>query len=464
MYNFVTKLKLNIFSIIDYTMTSIQSLFDETEIGEDEISSLSNKIDEIMPMPKEITVPAPKFNPATNILELSGRLKYEKETLFTDNKIFGPIIPTTTTMEGYLTHVQFHESNLIRLLRTTDKIVNIRCNWEDLKHPNYKEYKKLKLSNRGRKKKPKVESKKYSNTADFSHFDEFHSQITFNVLPKWVNVSQSSESIVIPNYKYKIFRNGKIQLPGAHPKHTDDILYCIDEIIKLLNETMHQSQNVITVTNLNPVMKNYKFTVNIPDNYILDLLVLKKLLMSDKINNLPNKFINKTNIMQPMLHIIQYSRQTTKLSIKFLTPLLKRGNKQTLVNIFPSGKINILGALDFIYTDDICRYLHHVFANNYNSIVVEKGIPDEKKIIPAINKNSINLINNIKVVNIYDIIKSCEERFDDSIVKILNHNTLTNDLDDLDDLDDINDLDNIYDIDDLDDLDDLDNDLADELE
>ena len=72
----------------------------------------------------------------------------------------------------------------------------------------------------------------------------------------------------------------------------------------------------------------------------------------------------------PKIFSIKYSRQETKLSINYLTPIAKKPKKNTKVNIFRRGKINILGAFEAAATSRICEQLHMLFETHYSSLVV----------------------------------------------------------------------------------------------
>src|SRR5690606_36423512 len=133
--------------------------------------------------------------------------------------------------------------------------------------------------------------------------------------------------------KFKIFRTGEIQLPGVKPHLIQDVVIRSQCIAKMMDLYLAPRAKV-TLKRINPVMKNYKFTVKLPLGALIDLTTLKRSL----------KQIQPVNA--PKIFDVKYTREDTKLSIKFNTPVHKKAKKCTRVNIFMRGKVNILGASD----------------------------------------------------------------------------------------------------------------------
>lgn len=206
-----------------------------------------------------------------------------------------------------------------------------------------------------------------------------------------------------PVYKFKIFRTGTIQLPGVRPDIIDDVMACTNILVRSLNEVLHP--NVTDPTKLThliymmPVMKNYKFRTipRVDTEYVwkgnkmvpvqreyplIDLGHLKALLK--KYHSFVTPTINEYGVeipppepdwgdqappAAPAIFDIKYTREDTKLSIKFATPIHSKAKKRTRVNIFMSGKINILGAFDDAATDAIVQYLDWIFRLNQDLFV-----------------------------------------------------------------------------------------------
>ena len=96
---------------------------------------------------------------------------YEKKitalSSYVKKKILAPLQPSTLTAQGIMSGVHFDERNLIEILPIpTDNILMIGCNYGELFNPTYIPIVKTKVSGRGRKPKPKKESKHLKEVMD----------------------------------------------------------------------------------------------------------------------------------------------------------------------------------------------------------------------------------------------------------------------------------------------------------
>lgn len=325
------------------------------------------------PVARQELVEIIEFDEKNNVLNSEVRESFKNENIYDETWIFTKPISTTNTVEGYLSNVSFHERDLIPELIPDENIVIYRCNYGKHIYPGYTEPVKVKKTNRGRKKKEKKKKlrKKQGNGNDFS------SQTTFIVRSRteklnWVeNIGKVRYGAKV--YKFKIFRTGKIQLPGVHPHSIEDVIECTKDVVGSLNFYLHpgeQNHTKLTrIININPVMKNYKFVIKMPEGHIIDQNVLKKIIAAEQIAQWrPKTQITKPE--HPPIFMIKYTRQDTKLSIKFTTPIFKKPKKKTRVNIFMRGKINILGGFDAGVSRQICEYLHWLIECNYDKIIV----------------------------------------------------------------------------------------------
>lgn len=326
------------------------------------------KTTEVVPMsilPRAVVTPAPipqavPIVPAVdlyNVLDPRYREEFRTEVVFGPTDLFSRPINTTNTMEGIITNVSFHERDLIEELIPDNDFVMYRCNYGKLAMDDYEEPVKERKTNRGRKKKDKTKKPRKKQGAG----TDFNSQVTF--------VARSSYADKV--YKFKVFRTGKIQLPGVHQSMIEDVVNCTKKVARVLNFHLHPGNPKSTIVNLSPVMKNYKFLIHIPCNHILDLDVLKDILGKDR-----GEVITATNEERPEcppIFMIKYTRQDTKLSIKFSTPLPTKPKKKTRINIFMRGKVNILGGFDTIIARQICTYLHWIIKKNYSAVIVSEG-------------------------------------------------------------------------------------------
>jgi hypothetical protein len=210
------------------------------------------------------------------------------------------------------------------------------------------------MGKRGKKRKSKTKKQRKKQGDGTA----FNSQITF------VARSTEVDGVKYKDYKFKVFRTGYLELPGAHPSAIDDIQKCIGRIVELMNFYLHPGEadagQLIAIRNINPVMKNYKFIVKMPENAILDLAKLRDYITSEI----------EVFVGGPRIFSIKYTRQETKLSVKFSTPSKTDPYKRMRVNIYLRGKVNILGAYTAKDTKRVCRFLHYIFATYQRELFV----------------------------------------------------------------------------------------------
>jgi len=360
---------------------------DATDNYDINLKLITDQIRDIKPPRKAaktraITVEVADFDSDNNILNPAVCDEFKNGSIFNESDIFTHPVSTTNTMGGYISNVSFHEEELISEVMPDDHVVVYRCNYGIARHEGYTEPTKIKKTNRGRKKKERKRKarKKQGNGT------EFNSQITFVFRAalahdKLVDLS-SIAGDTSKVYKFKVFRTGKIQLPGVHQYQTDDVIFCAKKIATILNFHLHPGESdpakVSHVININPVMKNYKFVIKVPSRHIIDLGRLKTILFNERA---------KENCEFPPIFMIKYTRQDTKLSVKFTTPIYKKPKKKTRINIFMRGKVNILGAFDSKVTTQICMYLHGIFEDHFGELMVPIGVPDMSSKIEPWSEN-----------------------------------------------------------------------------
>jgi hypothetical protein len=359
-------------------------------IDTDYDAGMQNAIDELEALDVPVNAPLRRemievyeFDPKHNVMNLAIREEFKTEKIFNETEIFTEPVSTTNTMEGYLSNVQFHEEELIGEFEPDVDIVIYRCNYGKLKYAGYTEPVKQRTTNRGRKKKIKKKKlrKKQGEGGDFN------SQITFVARSQLTPVPVNG---IIPLntrvYKFKVFRTGKLQLPGVHQHLIDDVINCTKTIVGVLNQHLHAGELnpalLTNIININPVMKNYKFTVKLPAGHIIDLEALRKIMTTHRAAQFRNDLLGAPE--HPKMFRITYTRQDTKLSVKFITPIHRKPKKMTRVNIFMRGKINILGAFEAATTRQICEFLHWLF-ETCPEIIVPEGV--QKVVLPPLIDN-----------------------------------------------------------------------------
>lgn len=336
--------------------SALDNILDILDNGTNEaIEEILNVHPEVIEIPvAPIMVEIYPFCEASNVANDEIRAQFAVEQVYQETPLFTQPVPTTITIEGFISNLNFLEQDLIAEIEPDEDIVRMRCNYGDKVYAGYTIPVVTKKSNRGRKKNPAKERKRRKQGTG----ECFNSQITF-VMP-----STNTEIIngVVPSsadvYQFKIFRTGKIQLPGLKiTANIDDVMLLVKKIVKFFDFHFNACNTDITkscrLINLNTVMKNYKFKIKVPPGHIINLRALSTILMSAP----------KTGSHPPVFGI-KWSRQETKLSVKFSTPLPDDPIKRILFNIFPSGKVNILGGHVAAVTSQICEFLDEIFAKH----------------------------------------------------------------------------------------------------
>ncbi len=384
--------------------------FDDLEKLTEDIQAVTEETVEIEIVEKELPTELEKFILENNILKNDVMDKMIQKLDITENDVFTIPQPTTITLGGLLSNVSFHEEDLIKIMEPNEDAVVIECNYGRKIHASYNPPEPKKKSNRGRRKK---EKKKRARKVQGSG-SCFSSQLSV-----FVRTGYKTDDDNDPVYKFKIFRTGDIQLPGAEPELLEDIIDKAQCVVKLFRKYLNNDQ--IELLNLCPSMKNYKFEAIIPDNKLIDILLLRNILLilqaydanmdmstiekqreimphdflCYEYDNLP--FIDPNILPEhPIIYDIKYTKEDTKLYIRFLTPITNDPEKLTKVNIFMKKKINFLGAFDEKVTEQIYNYLKAIFTHFREYIISGiKESPEDYMLIemydnllPPIDTNS----------------------------------------------------------------------------
>jgi hypothetical protein len=360
------------------------------------MDAVTNEIRNINPpVITEVRSTSNAYDDTNNILNWDVREQFKNECSTRSLPLFGVLKPTTNTIEGYLSNVQFHERELIKDVVPDSSIVQYRCNYGKVTHEGYTELVKTRTTNRGRKKKPKRKKRRKVQ----GNGTDFNSQITCIVLSTLAPPPSPDGHIVVGAkvHKIKVFRTGKLQLPGVHQSTIDDAIACTKQIVHIMNRYLHAGETDPSkhteLINMNPVMKNYKFVVNLPSKHIIDLNTLREILILER--------STRSSAIQlsphPVIFTIRYTRQETKLSIKMITPIPGNVLKKTRINIFMRGKVNILGAFHFHVTMQIYEYLHYLFDTHFRELIVPEGTlnatPYDQMIMSAICTENIEQLS-----------------------------------------------------------------------
>jgi hypothetical protein len=244
------------------------------------------------------------------------------------NCIFTPLISTTLTAQGKLSGVEFHEEDLFTVFKLSGRIQRFKCNFGDKCSPDYVEKKKkIKTSNRGRKKKEKL----FNTRVNQGSGDCFSSQGTIYV--KSIPPVDLDPTFVDKTYLIKTFRNGALAVPGGLKIDLSDVNDAINTIIPELSSSLGSE---VRLVELFSTMRNYKFKL-FDDRLRSNIFKLNNIFI--KANNLKKPYM--ANVSQIKYNIERYPG----LTIKFNTPIARNEKKKTTIKLFYSGKVNIDGAI-----------------------------------------------------------------------------------------------------------------------
>ena len=123
---------------------------------------------------------------------------------------------------------EIHEKEVVMYCAPTEEIPFIGCNFEERAHTTYVPPKKKK-SNRGRKpEEPKKKQRQVQGSGKF-----MNSQASFYVIQEEYKTRDNP-------YKIKVFRNGKIQVPGVIKKDASDGWKAVEKVRKLMSDAIGQ--------------------------------------------------------------------------------------------------------------------------------------------------------------------------------------------------------------------------------
>lgn len=261
-------------------------------------------------------------------------------TAYAGARILDPINSSTITVGGRFTNIALHEKNDIAKFQPDGSIVVIGSNFGEAVLDGFKmPEKKVKTTKRGRKPKPKEPKKRVQGSGKY-----FNSQITFIV---------RSTVTATKLYKFKVFRNGKFQVPGVLTKDLSDI----DIPLTTLRDYFRKTFTRVDIDIIDKVvqMRNCK-TIISDDNLSFNTGGLGALIEKRKTEDI------KMNIYSAEYKTAQNS---SKITVKFLRPTADNPLKTTTLKILRQ-KIDFEGAVGFDDISDIYWWLNDLIIMNYN--------------------------------------------------------------------------------------------------
>lgn len=283
---------------------------------------------------------------ATKKYEIDYKIENKVVTNMTNIDIkFNDLTLTMITIEGRLSNIYFEKETIVDHIELDGNIVKIGTNYNEKKSDKYDEITaKPKKNNRGRKPKPKEESKRKKQGTE----KYFHSQVTFTFH------NQSKNKI----YHFKLFVNGSFQIPFITDEDINDIITKPEllELIEYLNKRSIfniDKEKPIDLLYLMSILNNYKneisFTNTINNSnvkFCLDLMRFKNVLDIYK--------ANEEHFKYQLVSVMYNPEKFTGLILVFLTPkiledhilankIIRKTKKiqKTTIIVFGSCKVNI---------------------------------------------------------------------------------------------------------------------------
>lgn len=327
------------------------------------------------------------------------------EEMGVESQLFSRLTPSVLTAQGHFSHVKFNEEELGGTLTLNGgNILFIGCNFMELENPNPSVPRKVptaKNSKRGRKKKVKKTSRKVQGSGRY-----FNSQITSEIY------NPANHNI----YKIKLFRTGKLQVPGVRCEKMSDLTPPLLDLTKYLRKEFADDR--IHVVGLSAVMRNYTcHLVNLDHKIFLN--TLHRVLISAKkgriwddsmwtiMSVIPDhrevmKYTSGLDwlsevkdVLHPVFHgsenlldeyldghnpigmaeILCNCERYPGLLVKFNRPVPWDPNKKTTIRVRRSGRINFDGCNSRRDAIELYHWLHNVFKNN-PSVIYDPGDPE----------------------------------------------------------------------------------------
>lgn len=262
---------------------------------------------------------------------------------------------TTVTLGGYISGVTLMEKTDTDILEPTYQIPHIKSNFGEKTHSSIIPKDSYRKSNRGRKSKEKrvTKSKQGNGTS-------LNSQISF-----------SKRSMKYGQYhkltKFKIFRDGRLQVSGAKYERMEEILDMINDLIEYIKTTRIAKDHAY-LQRLHATMENYKFSIRLERTESVDLTRLKSAILTKSVDyDWKNGGMNN-----PIsLLYVNYTQTQAMLCIKFDAPEIPKKKKMITVKVSVAGKINILGGLGINYIKSISLFLNAVMEDYHANIIVK---------------------------------------------------------------------------------------------
>jgi len=260
-------------------------------------------------------------------MDIFGEVIEKLDAYMAEENLFTAILNSTSCVDGVLKNVEFHEQDFTECLNPfyaepgcgRDNVVIVDSNWGRYVREGYTGVAARVKSNRGRKPKQKVRK----NRKVQGNGSKFNSCIQFAVLSDPDAIGKGKE------YKIKVFRNGKFQIPGVLTEDMSDVQQPLKDLATYLDAYFLDPVEIVSIAS---VMRNYKFNLKVGK---IDIRELYKFCLS-QFTTLKN--ICPTDLTKFLLHPVfneglHHPHDKPWSTVIDLTPLDVSGTSQFEIDV-----------------------------------------------------------------------------------------------------------------------------------
>lgn len=268
-----------------------------------------------------------------------------------------PAVPTVT-LDGTSSGIAFHEEQLMNMLEASPQVIMFTSNFGKVIYPGYTPPTPVK-----KRKKDVVRRRKVQGDGS-----SFNSQISCFVARRDYTRPWTDQDGVVhqpemtpdglyyviptnaPRFEYKIFRNGRLQLPGATLTTFDEGMAGAKLVQLTIWEAIGNKLVQPMVTSMSSVMINFKFIIKLRPRHLVDMKALRDVLELDQYKR-----------GDVRVNLVKYSRQKANLSAEMIVAGYPG---VTRTNIYLRGRINIIGVKIPTVATKIFDFLHNIFSTH----------------------------------------------------------------------------------------------------
>lgn len=334
---------------------------------------------------------------------------------------------------GFISNVNIHEREIVNRAVPTCKAPVFNSNFGRKTYQDYMMPAPKQKTTRGRKPKKtmKKERKRQGNGGDMA------SQASIYITSR--SYTPAFGYIVEPEapmYKTKVFCTGDVQVPNATQIGWDDMIACMDDLVEAINDTLHDGEPVSKLLYIHPTLKNYKFRLSLPENHIIDLVHLRRLLSEIKdteengdIPGMRSGWLQEPLSTAPehprILHVVYNRSKDSNLAVKFITPFKLKAKKALRFNVYIDGSLTILGGLYMDVTRQICAFMNWLFETNYLNLIVRVcAFPPEQNVVKLSHNECVDIFYQRKRAKIREMCKKhlLSQRMTEKIMDLMGCN------------------------------------------